>query len=101
MAQWQKTKLVSNLFSYNGGFSIYAAMGGAKRVYSIDIAARALDDAKEIFRLNGINPDKHVFEATDAFQWKSPEAMDIFICDPLLYQKANTVIQTHRKPIKI
>ena len=31
---------------------------------------------------NGINPDKHVFEATDAFQWKSPESMDIFICDP-------------------
>jgi 23S rRNA (cytosine1962-C5)-methyltransferase len=77
-----KDKLVSNLFAYNGGFSIYAAMGGAKRVYSIDIAARALDDAKEIFRLNGINPDKHVFEATDAFQWKSPESMDIFICDP-------------------
>ena len=75
-------KLVSNLFAYNGGFSIYAAMGGAKRVYSIDIAAQALEDAKEIFRLNGINPDKHVFEATDAFQWKSPEPMDIFICDP-------------------
>ena len=77
-----KDKLVSNLFAYNGGFSIYAAMGGAKRVYSVDIAAQALEDAKEIFRLNGINPDKHVFEATDAFQWKSPESMDIFICDP-------------------
>ncbi len=77
-----KDKMVSNLFAYNGGFSIYAAMGGAKRVYSVDIAAQALDDAKEIFRLNGINPDRHVFEATDAFQWKSPESMDIFICDP-------------------
>ena len=77
-----KDKLVSNLFAYNGGFSIYAAMGGAKRVYSVDIAAQALEDAKEIFRLNGINPDKHVFEATDAFKWRSPEPMDIFICDP-------------------
>jgi 23S rRNA (cytosine1962-C5)-methyltransferase len=77
-----KDKLVSNLFAYNGGFSIYAAMGGAKRVYSVDIAAQALEDAKEIFRLNNINPDKHVFEATDAFKWEAPESMDIFICDP-------------------
>lgn len=75
-------KLVSNLFAYNGGFSIYAAVGGAKRVYSVDIAEGALEDAKEIFRLNNINPDKHVFEATNAFQWQSPEPMDIFICDP-------------------
>ena len=40
-------KTVVNLFSYNGGFSLYAAKGGAKRVYSVDISASALEDAKE------------------------------------------------------
>ena len=77
-----KNKVVSNLFAYNGGFSIYAALGGAKRVYSIDIAPKAIDDAREIFRLNGIDPKAHVFEVQDAFKWVSPEPMDIFICDP-------------------
>ena len=77
-----KDKVVSNLFSYNGGFSIYAAMNGAKRVYSVDIAPKAIEDAKDIFTLNGINPDNHVFEATDAFQWQAPESVEVFVCDP-------------------
>ena len=75
-------KTVVNLFSYNGGFSLYAAKGGAKRVYSVDISASALEDAKENFRLNGLNPDLHVFDATDAFKWVCPEKVDLFICDP-------------------
>lgn len=82
IGELSRDKVVSNLFSYNGGFSIYAAMNGATRVYSVDIAPKAIEDAKEIFRLNGINPDKHVFEATDAFQWQAPESIDIFVCDP-------------------
>ncbi len=75
-------KTVVNLFSYNGGFSVYAAKLGAKRVYSVDISASALEDAKENFRLNGLDPDKHVFDATDAFKWVCPEKVDLFICDP-------------------
>ena len=77
-------KTVANLFSYNGGFSVYAACGGAKRVYSIDVAPEAIEDAKAIFRLNGINPDLHVFEATDAFRWTPPkiDSLDLLICDP-------------------
>ena len=77
-----KDKVVANLFAYNGGFSIYAALGGAKRVYSVDIAADALEDAKEIFRLNGLNPQKHVFDAGDAFRWNPPEAINLMVCDP-------------------
>lgn len=75
-------KTVVNLFSYNGGFSLYAAKYGAKRVYSVDISASALEDAKENFRLNDLNPDDHAFDATDAFQWVCPEKVDLFICDP-------------------
>ncbi len=82
IGELSKDKVVSNLFSYNGGFSIYAAMNGAKRVYSVDIAPKAIEDAKDIFLLNGINPDHHVFEATDAFQWQAPESIEVFVCDP-------------------
>jgi 23S rRNA (cytosine1962-C5)-methyltransferase len=73
---------VVNLFGYNGGFSIYAALAGAARVETVDIAAPALEDAKEIFRLNGIDPDRHAFVATDVFKWTSKTQADLLICDP-------------------
>ena len=73
---------VVNLFGYNGGFSIYAALAGAARVETVDIAAPALEDAKEIFRLNGIDPDRHAFIATDVFKWTPRSNPDLLICDP-------------------
>jgi 23S rRNA (cytosine1962-C5)-methyltransferase len=78
---WASGREVINLFAYNGGFSVAAALGGAKRVTSVDIAAAALDDAREIFRLNGIDPADHAFEATDAFAWPGQPA-DLVIVDP-------------------
>ena len=76
---------VVNLFSYNGGFSLYAAAGGAARVLSVDVSAGALEDARENFRLNGLDPDAHGFEAADVFEW-SPESteplIDLLINDP-------------------
>lgn len=71
-----------NLFAYNGGFSVHAAANGARRVISVDIAAAALEDAAENFRLNGLNPDEHEFIATDVFKWTPETAADVVICDP-------------------
>lgn len=73
---------VLNLFGYNGGFSIYAAMGGAARVHTVDLSAPALEDAKEIFRLNGIPLKAHVFEAADVFAWSPPDRYELVVCDP-------------------
>lgn len=78
---WAAGRTVLNLFSYTGGFSVAAALGGAKRVVSVDIAAPALEDAKEIFRLNGLDPAAHGFEATDAFEYGGPGA-DLVVVDP-------------------
>ena len=82
MARHCQGKTLVNLFAYNGGFSVHAAAAGAKRVLSVDIAAAALEDAKENFRLNGLNPDEHGFFATDVFKWKPDELADAVICDP-------------------
>lgn len=71
-----------NLFSYTGGFSVHAALAGATRVCSVDIAQGALDDAKENFRLNGLDPNEHEFICTDVFSWKPERNADIVICDP-------------------
>ena len=92
---------VVNLFSYTGGFSVYAAAGGAKRVYSIDISKPALEDAKENFKLNNLDPEKHAFIATDVFQWKPTLQAGVVICDPpsLSHKKQSdtAAMQTYTK----
>lgn len=82
MANHAEGLTVVNLFAYNGGFSVHAAARGAKRVVSVDIAAAALDDAKENFRLNGLDPGSHDFVATDVFKWNPDAQADLVICDP-------------------
>jgi 23S rRNA (cytosine1962-C5)-methyltransferase len=46
-------RAVLNLFSYSGGFSLYAARGGAASVCSVDISRPALDGMERNFALNG------------------------------------------------
>jgi 23S rRNA (cytosine1962-C5)-methyltransferase len=60
---------VANLFGYTGGFSVYAALAGAREVVTIDSAAAALDGARDNFRLNGLDPERHGFDCEDAFVW--------------------------------
>jgi 23S rRNA (cytosine1962-C5)-methyltransferase len=80
-------KRVLNLFSYAGGFSQAAALGGASTVTSVDIAAKAHATARESFRLSGLDPSAHKFVTADAFEFlKSAaakrETWDLVICDP-------------------
>ncbi len=82
LGELSRDATVWNLFGYNGGFSIYAAAGGARRVLTVDVSAPALDDAVENFRLNGLDPDAHGFECTDVFTWSAPGRADVLICDP-------------------
>jgi 23S rRNA (cytosine1962-C5)-methyltransferase len=87
---WARGRTVVNLFSYNGGFSVAAALGGARRVVSVDIAPAAIDDARENFRLNGLDPDRHGFEVADAFRWAG-ERPELLVCDPpsLAHERAH------------
>jgi len=43
---------ILNVFSYTGGFSVYAAKGGAKHVTSLDISGPALESMERNFALN-------------------------------------------------
>jgi 23S rRNA (cytosine1962-C5)-methyltransferase len=71
-----------NLFAYTGGFSVHAAAGGATRVTTVDVAEPALEDARENFRLNGFDPDKHVFLGADAFAWSPERPAGVVVVDP-------------------
>jgi 23S rRNA (cytosine1962-C5)-methyltransferase len=78
---------VLNLFSYTGGFSLLAALGGATQVTSVDVAALAHATAQESFRLAGLDPNKHAFVAADAFAWlaeaaRKKQQWDVVVSDP-------------------
>jgi len=65
-------KKVLNVFAYTGGFSVYAARGGARRVVSVDTSAAALAAAKRNWAHNAHDPQvgncAHTTLAEDAFE---------------------------------
>ncbi len=82
VAGWARGREVVNLFGYNGGFSVHAAAAGSGRTVTVDQAPEALADARENFRLNGLDPDHHGFEQADAFHWRPPRQVGLVINDP-------------------
>lgn len=77
-------KSVLNLFSYTGGFSIYAGLGGARRVASLDISKGAIETATENWALNGLDPEQHVGLCVDVFEYLNgeKEMWDHIVVDP-------------------
>jgi 23S rRNA (cytosine1962-C5)-methyltransferase len=78
---------VLNLFSYTCSFSVAAALGGARRVTSVDSSARALSRGVENFRLNGLDPERHAFVREDAVKFLERAArrgtrFDLVVLDP-------------------
>jgi 23S rRNA (cytosine1962-C5)-methyltransferase len=76
-----------NLFSYAGGFSLAAALGGASHVTSVDVASAAHATAQRSFRENGVDPGAHSFVSADAFVFleqakKRGQRFDLVISDP-------------------
>jgi len=78
---------VLNLFSYNGGFSIAAALAGATRTTSVDVAAPAMASAKRSFELSGLEPGEHDLVVADVFDFLATATergrrFDVVVCDP-------------------
>ena len=75
-----------NVFSFSGGFSLYAARGGARSVTDLDISKHALDSARRNFALNDwAAAVPHECVQADAFDWLAtgPErGFDLIVCDP-------------------
>lgn len=81
---------VLNLFCYTGGFSIYAAAAGAKRVCSVDSSAKAMSLVKKNLELNGAAEDMYENLCTDAIDYLGtvPEGKyDLMIVDPPAFAK--------------
>ena len=78
---------VLNLFSYTGGFSIHAALGGARRVTSVDVAGAAMEAAGRNIAHSRLDPSCHDLVVDDAFRFLDRAAaqgrrFDVVIVDP-------------------
>ncbi len=82
-----KDKTLLNLFGYTGGFSVYAGLGGASKVTTVDIAPNAIKGAEINWEINHLSPEKHEGICVDAFEFvaesqKQKKMWDIVITDP-------------------
>ena len=82
-------RTVLNAFSFSGGFSLYAARGGARSVTDLDVSAHALASAKRNFALNESKPAiarcPHETVQADTFEWLAANPgrqFDLVILDP-------------------
>jgi 23S rRNA (cytosine1962-C5)-methyltransferase len=78
---------VLNLFCYTGGFSLHAALGGATKVTSVDIAPPAIAAIEKNLAHSGLPADAHERVAADCFEFLTRSKTqgrrwDLVICDP-------------------
>ena len=91
-----KGKHVLNVFSYTGGFSLYAARNGAASVASLDMSKPAMAAAARNYELNmsdpGVAGSPHTLMCDDAFDAmrklaKDGQKYDLVILDPPSFAK--------------
>jgi len=78
---------VLNVFAYTGGFSLHAALGGATRVTSVDIAGPAIAGLEKNLALSGLAAEAHERVTLDAFEYfaranTQRRRWDLVIVDP-------------------
>jgi len=92
LAHYSKGKKVLNIFSYTGGFSIYAMKAGATEVHSLDSSARALEVCDENVQLNDLPSEGHKSLQEDAIAYLKEDLSeyDIIVLDPPAFAKRAT-----------
>ncbi len=83
---------ILNTFAYTCGFSVCAAMAGA-RTTSLDLSKKYLEWGRRNFTLNGLDPAAHDFIYGDAFDWlrrlaKKGRRFDVVLLDPPTFSQS-------------
>lgn len=84
---YSKGKNVLNTFSYTGAFSVAAALGGAIKTTSVDLANRSKSKTIEQFSVNGIDFESQDIIVEDVFHYfkyavRKELKFDLVILDP-------------------
>ena len=94
-------KTVLDVFAYTGGFSVYAARGGARTVVSLDVSQPALAAAARNLALNRDHPSvavaAHELLAGDAFETlaelrQGGRRFDLVIIDPPAFARGQAQV---------
>ncbi|GEN87884.1 MULTISPECIES: class I SAM-dependent rRNA methyltransferase [Oceanobacillus] len=85
--RYAKGKHVLNTFSYTGAFSVAAALGGAVKTTSVDLAKRSKSKTVEQFSVNGIDFEQQdiiVMDVFDYFKYAKRKNLqyDVVVLDP-------------------
>ncbi|WP_342514148.1 class I SAM-dependent rRNA methyltransferase [Sporosarcina sp. FSL K6-1522] len=85
--KYSKGKNVLNTFSYTGAFSVAAALGGAVKTTSVDLAKRSLAKTIEQFSVNGIDYEQQDIKVMDVFDYfryakRHELKFDLVVLDP-------------------
>jgi 23S rRNA (cytosine1962-C5)-methyltransferase len=95
-----RDRTVLDCFSYVGGFSLAALLGGAKTADAVDYDEAALEQAVTISSMNGIDPHRFKTYGDDAFHFLRnplPRTYDLIILDPPAFAKRSADLEPAKK----
>ncbi len=93
-----KGRDVLNCYAFTGGFSVNAAVGGARQVTSVDLDADAVALCRRNFKENGLSAEAHDFLAADVPDTLKAFAdqgrrFDLVILDPPAFAKSQKAVE--------
>ncbi|ETI70818.1 class I SAM-dependent rRNA methyltransferase [Neobacillus vireti] len=95
-------KTVLNTFSYTGAFSVVAALGGATKTTSVDLANRSRGKTIEQFTVNNIDHETQSIIVEDVFNYfkyaaKKQLKFDVVILDPPSFARSKKFVFSAEK----
>jgi 23S rRNA (cytosine1962-C5)-methyltransferase len=98
-------RTVLNTFSYTGAFSVFAALGGATKTTSVDLANRSRSKTIEQFHVNGIDDEAQGIIVEDVFNYfkyavKKKLKFDMVILDPPSFARSKKFVFSAEKDYK-
>jgi 23S rRNA (cytosine1962-C5)-methyltransferase len=95
--EFARDRKVADVFSYTGGFGLYALHFGARSVVFVDASAQALEICKENCRLNGLKGA--TFVRSDGFDFLkgTTEEYELMILDPPSFIKSKKKLKEGEK----
>ncbi|MCD6519608.1 MAG: class I SAM-dependent rRNA methyltransferase [Anaerolineae bacterium] len=96
---------VLDVFSYVGGFALYAAREGARRIVEVDSSREALRAAERNMELNGFSPRDDEYLEGDAFRIlrtlrDQARQFDVVILDPPKFAFSRAQVQSATRGYK-
>ncbi|MCM2534046.1 class I SAM-dependent rRNA methyltransferase [Neobacillus pocheonensis] len=102
---YAKGKTVLNTFSYTGAFSVFAALGGATKTTSVDLANRSRSKTVEQFSVNSVDYAAQDIIVEDVFNYfkyavKKQLKFDMVILDPPSFARSKKFVFSAEKDYK-